>query len=321
MRRARVAPIVLVVSVVASAAGVRAQSAAVPEGWVVLPVDEYRALRERAIPPQPVPLPPPIDATLTRIDYDLHVEAEAVAGRAMLTIDVLRDGWSKLPIPAGLMVRDAALDGRRVSLVDGTPPHLLLSRAGRSVLALEVVIPVTSAGGTDSIVLPPSPSPISRARMTLPVDRVRLHERDDFFAEYWSGALHFLGLQMPFSAAHRLHSTKLSEVANVALYGKCNNPRGHGHRYLTEATISGRLDERSGTLRDLGGFNNAIAEALRPFQDKHLDLELAEFREKPSTGENIVQALWPRFDSRLNGQLARLRLWETANNRFTLRKL
>src|SRR3989441_12951258 len=115
MRRARVAPIVLVVSVVASAAGVRAQSAAVPEGWVVLPVDEYRALRERAIPSQPAPLPPPIDATLTRIDYDLHVEAEAVAGRAMLTIDVLRDGWSKLPIPAGLMVRDAALDGRRVS--------------------------------------------------------------------------------------------------------------------------------------------------------------------------------------------------------------
>jgi hypothetical protein len=183
MRRARVAPIVLVVSVVASAAGVRAQSAAVPEGWVVLPVDEYRALRERAIPPQPVPLPPPIDATLTRIDYDLHVEAEAVAGRAMLTIDVLRDGWSKLPIPAGLMVRDAALDGRRVSLVDGTPPHLLLSRAGRSVLALEVVIPVTSAGGTDSIVLPPSPSPISRARMTLPKNGVELSAGGGFIAD------------------------------------------------------------------------------------------------------------------------------------------
>src|SRR5947207_4504572 len=183
MCRARVAPIVLVVSMIASAAGVRAQSAAVPEGWVVLPVDEYRALRERAMPPQPAPTPPPLDATLTRIDYDLHVEAEAVAGRATLTIDVLRDGWSKLPIPAGLMVRDAALDGRRVTLVDGTPPHLLLSGGGRSVLALDVVIPVTSSGGSDSIVLPPSAAPISRARVTLPRNGVELSAGGGFIAD------------------------------------------------------------------------------------------------------------------------------------------
>src|SRR5206468_4789714 len=121
--------------------------------------------------------------TLTRIDYDLHLEAEAVAGRALLTIDVLRDGWSKLPIPAGLMVRDATLDGRRVSLVDGTPPHLLVSRAGRSVLALDIVIPVTAAGGSDSIVLPPSSSPISRARMTLPTNGVELTASGGFVAD------------------------------------------------------------------------------------------------------------------------------------------
>src|SRR6266705_180333 len=120
MRRALVALVVVVVSSFGGAAGGAAQSAAVPEGWVILPVDEYRTLRERAVPPQPAPTPPPLDATLTRIDYDLHVEADAVAGRALLTIDVLRDGWSKLPIPAGLMVRDANLDGRRVALVDGT---------------------------------------------------------------------------------------------------------------------------------------------------------------------------------------------------------
>jgi 6-pyruvoyltetrahydropterin/6-carboxytetrahydropterin synthase len=117
-----------------------------------------------------------------------------------------------------------------------------------------------------------------------------------------------------------LHSHLLSAEENVALYGKCNNLRGHGHRYLTEATISGALDERSGTLMDLAAFQTAIAEAVRPWQDKHLDLEMEEFRNQPSTGENIVQALWPRFDSRLDGRLVRLRLWETANNRFTLRR-
>jgi hypothetical protein len=65
---------------------------------------------------------------------------------------------------------------------------------------------------------------------------------------------------------------------------------------------------------------DGIAAALEPWQNKHLDLEMAEFRGRPSTGENIVQSLWPQFDSRLDGRLARLRLWETANNRFTLRK-
>jgi 6-pyruvoyltetrahydropterin/6-carboxytetrahydropterin synthase len=151
------------------------------------------------------------------------------------------------------------------------------------------------------------------------IDRVRLHERNDFFAEHWNGGKYFLGLQVPFSAAHRLHANQLGAADNLALYGKCNNPLGHGHRYLTEATIGGPFDERSGTLMDLLSFQTAIAEAVQPWQDKHLDLEMEEFKDRPSTGENIVQALWPRFDSRLDGRLVRLRLWETANNRFTLR--
>lgn len=153
----------------------------------------------------------------------------------------------------------------------------------------------------------------------LRINRVRLHERDDFFAEHWDGGRYFLGMQIPFSAAHRLHTDKLGAEDNRSLYGKCNNPLGHGHRYLTEATIGGSYDERSGALMDFAAFQTAIAEAVQPWQDKHLDLELEEFRDKPSTGENIVQALWPRFDSRLDGRLVRLRLWETANNRFTLR--
>jgi 6-pyruvoyltetrahydropterin/6-carboxytetrahydropterin synthase len=158
-------------------------------------------------------------------------------------------------------------------------------------------------------------------RARLPLNRVRLHERDDFFAEHWDGGKYFLGMQIPFSAAHRLHAEKLSAEENLALYGKCNNPRGHGHRYLTEATIGGSIGERSGALMDFAAFQTAVAEAVQPWRDKHLDLEMEEFRDKPSTGENIVQALWPRFASRLDGRLVRLRLWETVNNRFTLRKL
>ena len=159
-----------------------------------------------------------------------------------------------------------------------------------------------------------------RVTKTAPIHRVRLHEREDFFAEYWAGGDYFLGMQRAFHAAHRLHAPSLSESENLDLYGKCNNPRGHGHRYLTEATIGGRYDEKSGTLYNFLAFRDGVERAILPWQDKHLDRETEEFREIPSTGENIVRALWPRFDSQLDHRLARLRLWETPNNRFTLRR-
>ena len=159
-----------------------------------------------------------------------------------------------------------------------------------------------------------------RVAESSPVSRVRLHERSDFFAEYWKGDRFFLGLRASFSAAHRLKSEQLSAEENASLYGKCNNPRGHGHLYITEATAGGDLDERSGTLMSFDGLQAATASALEPWQNKHLDLEMEEFRQRTSTGENIVESLWPRFDSALGGHLVRLRLWETANNRFTLRK-
>lgn len=159
-----------------------------------------------------------------------------------------------------------------------------------------------------------------RASSMTPLDRVRLHERADFFAEMWKNRAMFLGMRMGFYAAHRLRAATLSDAENAKLYGKCNNPLGHGHGYLTETTIGGDYDERSGTLYDFVALRKAIRESLEPWQDRHLDLETEDFRDAPSTGENIVRALWPKIDNRLNEQLVRLRLWETANNRFSLRR-
>jgi 6-pyruvoyltetrahydropterin/6-carboxytetrahydropterin synthase len=160
-----------------------------------------------------------------------------------------------------------------------------------------------------------------RVNAALPLDRVRLHERDDFFAEVWDDESVFLGMRMNFSAAHRLHVAAFSEEKNAALFGKCNNPRGHGHLYVAEATVGGAYDERKGTLYDFTALRDAMQESLGLWRDRHLDLETDDFRETPSTGENIVRVLWPKIDNRLNHQLVRLRLWETANNRFTLRRL
>ena len=160
----------------------------------------------------------------------------------------------------------------------------------------------------------------ARAQAILPLDRVRLYERADFFAEYDATDRHFLGMQLPFSATHRLQSYEYSAEQNAEMYGKCNNPRGHGHLYLSEATIGGALDPRSGTLYDFADLQKALRRSVSDWNNKHLDLETTEFERRPSTGENIVQALWEKLNPLLENRLERLRLWETANNRFTLRR-
>ena len=159
-----------------------------------------------------------------------------------------------------------------------------------------------------------------RASSVVPMHRVRLHERSDFFAEYDAAGQHLLAMQVPFSASHRLQSYEHSDEANLSMYGKCNNPRGHGHLYISEATIGGALDERSGTLCSFVDLQSALRKSVADWDNRHLDLETEEFRRRPSTGENIVQTLWEKTNPLVWKRLERLRLWETANNRFTLRR-
>jgi len=160
--------------VIFSAVASAAQNPVTTEGWVVLPVDDYRALRQAAFPSERDPEPPPVEATLTRVDYDLKVDGDLAKGEARLTIDVIKDGWARVAIPGGLMIRQARLDGRPVSLVNGGSEkgqgasHLLLSHTGRSVLTLEIVAPVATVAGTEMLRLPASTSAVSRAVVVLP---------------------------------------------------------------------------------------------------------------------------------------------------------
>ena len=181
MARTRRVVLALIVCAFASTAA-RAQTPA-PEGWVVLSVDEYRDLRARANPGAPSPTPPPVDATLTRIDYELRAQGDVIAGRALLTVDVLRDGWVKVPIPAGLMVRDARLDGQPLPLIEGPPAHVVLSRPGRAVLSLDISLPLASAAGSESISLPASAAPLSRAVLILPRGGIDLTVTGGFISE------------------------------------------------------------------------------------------------------------------------------------------
>ena len=168
------------------AANATAQNAEHSPGWVVLPVEEYRVLHERAYPIEREPEPPPVEATLTRVDYDLRIDGEAAgalelaSGRATLTIDVLKDGWVRVPIPAGLLVREARLDGKLVSLVTGAGGKggsqlaALLSHVGRAMLLLDIALPVASSAGEESITLPSAASGVTRASVELPRQNVNI---------------------------------------------------------------------------------------------------------------------------------------------------
>jgi hypothetical protein len=152
------------------------------EGWVVIPVTEYEALRGKADPRPPKPDAAPVDATLTRVDYDLHVAAALVSGRANLTVDVLKEGWVRVPIPAGLLVREARLSGQLVSLA-ATPGKsgqfsAVLSKKGRSVLMLDVAFAITSAGGEERLTLPAARSGVTRASISRETSKADPQELD-----------------------------------------------------------------------------------------------------------------------------------------------
>jgi hypothetical protein len=190
LRHSALRPFFLCIVVASICWGAAAQAAARAEdkaiepahaaGWVVLPINEYRVLRAKAYPVEHDPEPPPLDATLTRVDYDLHVAGDLAAGRASLTVDVLKDGWVRVPVPAGLLVREARLDGKQISLVPGAPgkggAHLsaLLSHAGRFELLLDIDVPVSASAGDESISLPSTESGVSRATVLLPRQGVDL---------------------------------------------------------------------------------------------------------------------------------------------------
>ncbi|HSS95449.1 MAG TPA: hypothetical protein VLK33_00385 [Terriglobales bacterium] len=142
-------------------------------GWVVIPVDEYRKLHDKAYPVEPEREPPPVAATLTRVEYDLHAMGDVARGKVNLTVDVLKDGWVRVPVPSGLLVQEARLDGKLVSLVPspegkaGSQLAALLPHAGRFILSLDVVLPVSSGAGNESVSIPTAEAGATKASLQL----------------------------------------------------------------------------------------------------------------------------------------------------------
>lgn len=123
-----------------------------------------------------------------------------------------------------------------------------------------------------------------------------------------------------FSASHRLHTPRFSPAENARMYGRCNNPNGHGHTYRLAVTIRGPVSAETGCIGDGPALDAVVRrEVLRRFDRMNLDLVITPADGPTSTTEVLAALLWRILDGALPaGRLRRLRLEETPNNFFDL---
>lgn len=119
-----------------------------------------------------------------------------------------------------------------------------------------------------------------------------------------------------FNAAHRLYKEGWSDDENFEVFGKCSNPKFHGHNYELEVGLTGQIDEDTGFLIDLKILKDIIKEEVEdPFDHKNLNLEVAEFFDLNPTVENIAIVIWKKLRKRLDSKYEiSVKLFETPRN-------
>lgn len=129
-----------------------------------------------------------------------------------------------------------------------------------------------------------------------------------------------------FAASHRLHSAAFGEEENRRLYGKCNNPYGHGHNYAVEVSALGALDPETGRAVDPAALDALVErEVLAPFAWRNLNADVEIFSRVVPTSENLACEICRRLKQGWHGafpgewpRLARVRVAETERNCFEI---
>jgi len=129
-----------------------------------------------------------------------------------------------------------------------------------------------------------------------------------------------------FAASHRLHAPQLSEAQNEAIYGKCNNPFGHGHNYILEVTARGPADDSGRTLDPVRLDDLVERQVLTPFSHSNLNVDVNSFAGRVPTSENLAVEICHRLKQNWSAafpgpwpRLEKIRIAETDRNIFELR--
>ncbi len=127
----------------------------------------------------------------------------------------------------------------------------------------------------------------------------------------------YLSRRYHISASHRLHSPAYDAERNLAVYGKCNNPHGHGHNYVIEVTVAGQVDAQTGMVCNLGDLDGFMQREVVDRFD-HTNLNLYEgFLNLVPTTENLCIRVYDLISAGFDkAELVRVRIEETANNSF-----
>jgi 6-pyruvoyltetrahydropterin/6-carboxytetrahydropterin synthase len=146
--------------------------------------------------------------------------------------------------------------------------------------------------------------------------KIRLYENDFLYSEKEASSMVRLTRKYHFCTAHRLHSEHLSNEENIALFGKCNNPYGHGHNYYLEVTVSGAPDPITGMITNIADLDQIVdKEISEKFDHKHLNLDTEEFKDLNPTSENVAVVIWDLLSRKLPN-LFKIGLYETEKNYF-----
>jgi 6-pyruvoyltetrahydropterin/6-carboxytetrahydropterin synthase len=127
----------------------------------------------------------------------------------------------------------------------------------------------------------------------------------------------YLTRRYMFSASHRLHSNDMSAAENAAIYGKCNNPHGHGHNYTIEVTVGGQVDQSTGMVCNLVDLDDFVQlEILDRFDIEDLNM-LPEFASVIPSTENLCTVIHDILQRGFaHAHLEKVRIEETMMNSF-----
>ncbi len=122
----------------------------------------------------------------------------------------------------------------------------------------------------------------------------------------------YLTRKAEFSSAHFYRNSAWTDEQNLAAFGKCANPNGHGHNYTLEVTVAGEVDPVTGFVVDLKLLKDILErEVVSVYDHRHLNHEVPEFAQTIPTTENIAVAIWHRLDGKVpHARLHRVRVYE-----------
>jgi len=121
--------------------------------------------------------------------------------------------------------------------------------------------------------------------------------------------------KIEFSASHRYDNPNLSPEENRRVFGKCNNPHGHGHNYTLEVTVAGEPSPVTGMVLDLKDLKDLLErEIMQRMDHRNLNVEVPELAGKIPTCENLALVIWNLLEPKIPaGKLHRVRLYESAD--------